>query len=179
MLMWWQYIVTFLGSLLVALIAISFSQVLSNNREYRKTLENLRSEVSTNISNAGLMNKWIDTNLDALKDDNVVVATCPHLYESAWISARGVVSSKDYGIATKMEDAYGFLVGISDLMRAVEELKWGVQAAMTGSKQRTITVFTAMRETINKGLLPNLTEAKTLLDKKLKPSSKIEGKGVN
>jgi len=168
MLVWWQYIITFLGSLLVALIAVSFSQVLSNNREYRKALENLRSEVSTNIKNAGLMNKWIDANLDALKEDQIVVATCPHLYESAWISARGAVSSRDYGIATKMEDAYGFLVGINDFMRTVEELKWGVQAAMTGSKRRTITVFEAMRKTVDTGLLPNLTEAKTLLDKKLK-----------
>ena len=168
MITWWQYIVTFVGSLIVALISVWFSQWLSGRREYRKALENLRSEVSTNIGNADLMNKWIDTNLNTLKEDKVVVATCPHLYESAWISARGAVSSKDYGIATKMEDAYGFLVGINDLMRTVEELKWGAGAAMTGSKHSKITVFTVMRETINKGLLPNLTEAKTLLDKKLK-----------
>ena len=72
--MWWQYIITFLGSLLVALIAISFSQVLSSNREYRKALENLRSELSTNIKNAGLMNRWIDANLVALKEDQILVA---------------------------------------------------------------------------------------------------------
>ena len=109
MLTWWQYILTFVGSLIVALISVWFSQWLSARREYRKALENLRSEVSTNINNADLMNKWIVANLDALKEDKVVVATCPHLYESAWILARGAVSSKDYGIAAKMEDAYGFL----------------------------------------------------------------------
>ena len=168
MLVWWQYTITFVGSLIVALVSVWFSQWLSARREYRKALENLRSEVSTNINDADLMNKWIDTNLDALKEDKVVVATCPHLYESAWISARGAVSSKDYGIATKMEDAYGFLVGINDLMRAVEELKWGVGAAMSDSKRRKITVFEAMRKTINKGLLPNLIEVKTQLAKKLK-----------
>ncbi|MFC2003449.1 hypothetical protein ACFLV4_05855 [Chloroflexota bacterium] len=168
MFIWWQYTVTFVGSLIVALVSVWFSQWLSARREYRKALENLRSEISTNINNAGLMNQWIDTNLDVLKDDKVVVATCPHLYESAWISARGAVSSKDYDIATKMEDAYGFLVSISDLMRAVEELKWGAGAAMMGSKKRKITVFEVMKETINKGLLPNLMEVKTLLDKKLK-----------
>lgn len=168
MLVWWQYIVPFVGSLIVALVAVWFSQWLSTRREYKKALENLRTEVSTNINNADLMNKWIDTNLDALKEGKVVVATCPHLYESAWISVRGAVSSKDYSIAIKMESAYGFLSSMDDLMRTVEELKWGVGSAMTGSERRKITVFEVMRETINKGLLPNLTEVKTILDTKLK-----------
>lgn len=168
MLEWWQYTVTFVGSLIVALISVWFSLWLSARREYRKTLENLRSEVSANIYNADLMNKWIDKNLDVLKEGKVVVATCPHLYESAWISARGAVSFKDYSTATKMEDAYGFLVSINDLMRAVEELKWGAGSAMTGSQQSKTILFEAMRETINNGLLPNLMEVKTQLDKKLK-----------
>ena len=162
--MWWQYIVT----LVIALISVWFAQFLSTRREYKKALENLRTEVSTNINNADLMNKWIDTNLDTLKEGNVVVATCPHLYESAWISVRGAVSTKDYGIAIIMENAYGFLVGIKDLMRAIEEMKWGAGSAMVGSGKRKITVFEALRETINKGLLPNLMAAQILLDKKLR-----------
>ncbi|MDP3879808.1 MAG: hypothetical protein Q8Q07_05840 [Dehalococcoidales bacterium] len=167
MLIWWQYTVTFVGSLIVALISVWFSQWLSVRREYRKALENLRSEVSTNIDNIDLISRWIDTNLDNLKENRVVVATCPHLYESAWISVRGAVSSKDYDIAQKMEGACGFLGSIHDLMHAVEELKWGAGSAMTGSKQSKTTVFEAMKEIINKGLLPNLTEVKTLLDRKL------------
>lgn len=154
--------------MIVALISVWFSQWISARREYRKALENLRGEVCANINNANLINRRIDTNLDALKGDKVVAATCPHLYESAWIYARGTMSSKDYGIATKMEDAYGFLGSINDLMRTIEELKWGIGAAMTGSKLNKITVFEVMKETINKGLLSNLTEAKTILDKKLK-----------
>jgi len=165
--MWWQYIVT----LVIALVSVWFAQWLSTRREYRKALENLRSEVSTNIRNSDLTNKWIDTNLNALERGKTVVASCPHLYDSAWVSARGVVASRDYSIATKMEDAYGFLVVINDLLRTIEELKWGAGAAMTGSTQSKITVFKAMREAINKGLLPNLIEVKTLLDKKLKLSS--------
>ena len=167
MFIWWQYTITFVASLIVALVSVWFSQRLSARREYRKALGTLRSEVSTNINNAYLMIKWIDTNLDALKRGNVVVATCPHLYESAWISARGAVSSKDYDIAAKMEDAYGFLVAINDLMRVVEELKWGAGAAMAGSGERKITVFNTMKAAINKGLLPNLREVKILLDERL------------
>lgn len=167
MLIWWQYTTAFVGSLIVALVSVWFSQRLSARRGYRKALETLRSEVSTNTNNAYLMIKWIDTNLDALEGGNVVAATCPHLYESAWISARGAVSSKDYGIAARMEDAYGFLVSVNDLMRAVEELKWGAGAALVGSEQRTIMVFNTMKAIINKGLLPDLREARILLDERL------------
>lgn len=168
MFIWWQYTITFVGSLIVALVSVWFSQWLSARREYRKALEALGSEVSTNISNAYLMINWIDKNLDALKKrGNVVVATCPHLHESVWISARGAVSSKDYGIAVKMEDAYGFLVSINDLMRAVEELKWGAGVAIADSGQRKIIVFNTMKAAINKGLLPNLREVKILLDERL------------
>lgn len=164
----WQYIVTFVGSLVIALISVWFAQWLSAHREYRKTLENLRSEVSININNASLMNMWIDKNLDVLKEGRVVAATCPHLYESAWISARGTISFKDYSIATKMEEAYSFIGSIKDLMRAIEVLKWGAGAAMTGSKENKITLFEALRKTINAGLLPNLMEVKTQLSKKFK-----------
>lgn len=167
MFVWWQYTITFVGALIVALVSVWFAQWLSARREYRKALEVLRSEVSTNINNAYLMIEWIDKNIDALKREKVVVATCPRLYESAWISARGAVSSKDYGIPTTMEDAYGFLVVINDLMHAVEELKWGAGAAIADSGQRKITVFNAMKAAINKGLLPNLKEVKTWLDERL------------
>ena len=101
--MWWQYLVTFVGSLIVALFAVWFAHLVSAKRDYRKALENLRSEVSANIGNTYLMNKWIDTNLEFLNTGRITAATCPHLYESAWMSARGSVSSKDYGIATVEE----------------------------------------------------------------------------
>jgi hypothetical protein len=168
MLIWWQYTITLLGSLFVALLSVWFSQWLSNRREYMKSLKNLRSEVFANIYNADLINKWIDKNINALKDNQVLVATCPHLYNFAWISVRGAVSYKDFDIAIKLENAYGFLSSINDVMSAIEELKWGAGSAMTGSQERKIKLFEVMRETINTGLIPHLKEVLVLLDKKIK-----------
>ncbi|MDP2744072.1 MAG: hypothetical protein Q8P00_03275 [Dehalococcoidia bacterium] len=168
MFIWWQYTITFAGSLIVALVAVLFSHWLSDRRGYRKSLQNLRSEASTNIENTKLIKQWIDRNLDALKEDKIVVAPCPHLYESAWFSARGEVSTKDYAIATKLEDAYGFLSAVNDLFHTIEELKWGIGAAMMNSKKREVMVLETIRAIIDEGLLPNLTDVETLLEKKLK-----------
>ncbi len=98
--MWWQYIVT----LVIALISVWFAQWLSTRREYRKALENLRSEVLTNVRTSGLLCQWVDTNLTALKSGELVLASCPHLYDSAWTSSKGDLAANDYLIAVRLEE---------------------------------------------------------------------------
>lgn len=152
----------------MSLTTVWVSQWLSVKREYRKALENLKSEVNTNIKNAAVINVWIDANLESLQKGQLVAATCPHLYESAWLSARGTVSTKDYELAVKIENAYNFIATINDFIHTTEELKWGAGSAMAGAVSRDITVFKAMKETVNNGVLPHLLEVKTILSKRHK-----------
>lgn len=169
--MWWQYIVT----LVIALISVWFAQWLSTRRAYRKVLENLRSEVFTNIRTSGLLCQWVDTNLVALKGGKLVVASCPHLYDSAWISAKGELATNDYPIAVKLEDAYGMIAVVNNLLHTIEGLKWGVVGAMVNIDERRGLVLKYTMEIVEKSLLPELKNAGSLLDKKLKKSSSVEG----
>lgn len=169
--MWWQYIVT----LVIALISVWFAQWLSARREYRKALENLRSELLTNVRTSGLLCQWVDTNLVALKSGKLVVASCPHLYDSAWISAKGDLATNDYLIAVRLEESYGMIAVVNNLLHTIEGLKWGVVGAMIDIDQRRELVLKYTKEIVGNSLLPELENARNLLDKKLKKSSSVEG----
>ena len=169
--MWWQYIVT----LAIALIAVWFAQWLSAKREYRRALENIRSEVLNNLRTSGLLCQWVDTNLEALKSGKLVVASCPHLYDSAWISAKGDLAVNDYDIAIKLEESYGMIAVINNLLSTIEGLKWGVVGAMIDIDQRRELVLKYTKEIVEKSLLPELVTARSVLDKKLKKPSSLDG----
>lgn len=170
--MWWQYVVT----LAIALISVWFAQWLSTRREYRRALGNLRSEVFNNVRTSGLLCQWVDTNLVALKAGKLVVASCPRLHDSAWISAKGDLAANDYHIAIKLEEAYGMIVVINNLLSTIEGLKWGVVGAMTNIDRRRELVLKYTKEIVKNSLLPELKNASSLLDKKLKKSRSVEGK---
>lgn len=166
--MWWQYTVTFAGSLIVALLTVWVATWWSAKRDYRKALENLRAEILTNIRASNLICQWVDENIEALKDGRMVVATCPHLYDSVWMLVRGDLISHDYLIADTVQELYLQITIGNDLLNKVEDLKWGVVSAMTNTKQRRDLVLKATKGIVSSILLPKLEEAKSLLEKKLK-----------
>lgn len=170
--MWWQYVVT----LAIALISVWFAQWLSARREYRRALGNIRSEVLNNIRTSGLLSQWVDTNLVALKAGKLVVASCPHLYNTAWISAKGDLAANDYQIAVKLEESYGMIAVINNLLGTIEGLKWGVVGAMMDIDQRRELVLKYTKEIVEKSLLPELETARSILAKRLKKSSSVDGK---
>ena len=169
--MWWQYIVT----LVIALITVWFAQWLSTRTEYKKALKNLRSEVFTNIRTSGLLCAWVDTNLAALKGGRLVVASCPHFYDSAWTSSKGDLANNDCLIVVRLEASYGMIAVINNLLHTIEGLKWGVVETMTNIHQGRESVLKYTKETAENSLLPELENASNLLDKKLKKSSSVEG----
>jgi len=169
--MWLQYIIT----LVIALICVWFAQWLSARTTYKKALKNLRSEVFTNIRTSGLLCAWVDTNLVALKGRKLVVASCPHLYDSAWISVKGDLAANDYPIAVELEDSYGMIAVVNNLLHTIEGLKWGVVGAMVDIDERRELVLKYTKEIVENSVLPELKNAGNLLDKKLKKSSSVEG----
>ena len=96
------------------------------------------------------------------------MASCPHLYDSAWISAKGDLAAKDYNLAVKLEEPYGMIIVINNLLRTIEDLKWGVVGAMTNIEHRRELVLKHAKEIVGKSLLPELENARTLLEKKSK-----------
>ena len=165
--MWWQYVFPFVGSLFVALISVWIAQSWSAKRDYRKLLENLRGEVNTNINVSNLIIHWVDTIVGALENGNLVVASCPRLYDGAWLSVKGALAIRNYALLVKLEESYLLVSVANDLLRTVEELKWGAASAMTNVNLRRKTTFDAIRETVGNKLLPKLTEARKLLNKSL------------
>jgi len=169
--MWWQYVVT----LTIALISVWFAQWLSARREYGRALENIRSEVLNNIRTSRLLSQWVDTNLVALKAGKLVVASCPHLYDTAWISAKGDLAANDYQIVIKLEESYGMITVINNLLGTIEGLKWGVVGAMIDIDQRRELVLKYTKEIVENSLLPELEIARSILAKRLKKSSSVDG----
>ncbi len=66
--MGWQYVITFVGSLVVALVSVWFAGWWSAKRDCKTALKNLRSEVLTNIKASSLICQWVDENVKALED---------------------------------------------------------------------------------------------------------------
>jgi hypothetical protein len=169
--MLWQYIATFIISLAVALIAVWFAQWFSTKRDYRKILENIRSEINSNTEVSALIIVWIDSNIKALDKDELVAASCPHFYYDAWVFGKGSITISDYPLYSKLGKIYFKISMANELLRTVEELTWGIAGAMTGSESRRKTVFEVLQETVERQLLPQLIEANKLLDNMLKISS--------
>lgn len=163
-----EYIITFVGSLIVALVTVWISHLISAKREYHQALENLRSEIKTNMEASKLITQWVDTNKESLQDGQLVVATCPHLYDQSWVNVKGRLTTKDYGITTELETVYFLITIVNDLLRIIFELKWGIGAVMTGTQTRRETVLECLEDTINTHLSPKLIEAKKTIDNKLK-----------
>ena len=121
--MWWQYSITFISSLIVALLSVWLAQSWSARRERFKTLENLMSEISGNVKDCKLISEWLDKDFGALTKGDTTLTPYPRLHDSMWYSARGMLIS-DYATATKLEDAYRLVSVVNNLLGRIEELRY-------------------------------------------------------
>lgn len=166
--MWWAYGIAFIGSLGVALISVRISQWWSDKRDYRKALQNLKSELSTNIKVARLICTWADMNIESLKNGKIVVASCPRFNDSVWISVKGSIAANDYSIVTGLEDAYLMVVVVNDLLRTTDGLKWEIGGTLPNVGQRVTLMLDAAKQIVKDKLVPMLENDRNLLDKRLK-----------
>lgn len=174
---WLSYVITFIGSLTVALVTVWISQRWSAKRDYLKALRNLRSEVVTNIRASNLICEWVNRNVEALNNGQLVVASCPHLYDLAWSAIKGDMAKSDRDIVVRLEELYLQIVVVNNLLQTIEELKWGAAGAMTGIRQRRINVLEAIKDIVGEIILPQLEDARRSLDKRLKLGSSQEVEG--
>ena len=166
--MWYSYIITFVVSLLVAITSVWFAQKWSAKREYTRGLQNLKAELLANIKVSKLIYEWADKNTEALAKDKLVVASCPHFYNMAWVDVKGALYVRDFKSAVELEDLYLQAGIVNDLILTMEELKWGVGGVMTGTEVRRKTVLQAIKEIVKGILLPKLEEGNKLIGNLLK-----------
>ena len=121
--MWWQYAVTFAGSLIVALLSVWIAQSWSAKRERSKALGNLKSEVSANIRDCKLISEWLDKDFDALTKGEGALTPYPRLHDSAWYLVRSTFIG-DYALVAKLEDAYRLIAVVNNLLQRIEELRY-------------------------------------------------------
>jgi len=162
--MWWSYIVTFIGSLIVAITSVCIAQRWSAKREYTKSLKNLKAELLSNIRVSSLIHQWVDMNIKALGEGKLVAASCPHFYNMGWIQVRGALYASDSKSAIELEDLYLQAGVANDLITTMEELKWGVADAMTDARVRRKTVLETLREIVKEIVLPKFQKADKLID---------------
>jgi len=166
--MWYWYIITFVVSLIVAITSVWFAQKWSAKRAYTRSLQNLKAELLANIKVSNLIHEWADINEKALVKDRLVVASCPHFYNMAWVDVKGALYASDSKSAVELEDLYLQAGVVNDLILTMEELKWGAGGAMTGTEVRRKTVLQAIREIVKGIVLPKLEGANKLIDNLIK-----------
>ena len=64
---------------------------------------------------------------------------------------------------------------INNLLGTIEGLKWGVVGAMIDIDQRRELVLKYTKEIVENSLLPELETARSILAKRLKKSSSVDG----
>ena len=165
--MWGTYVITFVGSLAVALASVWFARWWSSRRNYYKTLQSLRAEMSSNVEVSKLICEWVDKNLEASKEGKMVVAGCPHLYDSAWVMTRGDLFDRDYPMMKTLEKPYLLVDVIDELIRTYRGYTWGIGIAVSGSRERGESTLKCIRDTTINHLLPKLKDSIGLLDNKL------------
>jgi hypothetical protein len=81
-------IVPFIGSLLVALIAVRYSQNLSEKRAYKQLHTNLLFEIRDNIERCGHLSILIDDDLKRSVKNEESLYGMPLFYDDVWKSLR-------------------------------------------------------------------------------------------
>lgn len=176
----WQYVVTFAGSLSVALISLWISHWWSDKRSYNKALKSLRNEVSTNVRVCKLVCDGIDKELEFGATGQVGLTPYPRFYNSVWSSARQAVPLRTNTMSEALEDAYIMLDVINEFLRRIEDLKHGIEASLVGGTgNRTILTLQITKGFIETKAVPLLENAKAVLDEEIEGDSKGDKAKMN
>lgn len=137
-----EYITPFVGSLIVALLAVWFNQSWSGKANCRRTLGNLYAEVSENLNACQHIRDWAvkDIEAESIKYEKSVTSQTttdkedfdpeimlrrrllpyPRLNSLAWNSVKGSIALDDYDIVSKLEGAYLRIDVLNQLLQKVE-----------------------------------------------------------
>lgn len=167
------YIIPFIGSLLVALIAIRYSQNLSEKRAYEQLHENLLIEIRDNIKYCDLLSKLIDKDLERLDINEESFFGMPLFYDDVWKSLRvrgqlNRIVNEERDLDRTLKMLYEHIDMTNRLLLSYEERKIEPIFGVNGyKKEQSIRVRGAMYN-IGKNIKPLLDKAKNMLEDKIK-----------
>ena len=165
----WQYIVTFIGSLVAALIAVRVSLRWSAKSRDKTALESLRREISTNITLCEVICSNLDKDMEWLKEGKTGVTPLVQLHTWVWNVARTAISPNDEATSGVLEIAYITIDIANTHLQRIEALKHGVIPRLEGNKAWPIIEqnCATLKNYIQQRTIPASQDAKDVIDKEL------------
>ena len=163
------YTVPFIGSLLVALIAVWYSQNRSEKRAYEQLHENLLTEIRDNIEYCDLLPKQIDNDLKLVAKNDESLFGMTLFYDDVWKSLR--VRGQLNRIANEERDLYRTLKMLYEqidmtnrLLLSYEKRKIEPIFDINKYKEEQSIRVRGVKCNIRKNIKPLLNEAENMLD---------------
>ena len=167
----WQYAVTIVAALFIALIAVWFDHWLSGRNEYRKAIDTVKDELSDNILICDGNCQLIDSELNFSKENGMGLLPYFYLADLAWTTWKSVIMLRNSELAGKIGAAYIDIPTVNRLLDRMEELKWGSIAELPGAKQLRELNRNMAKNHISTILLPRLKAARELTEKESQKES--------
>ena len=166
----WQYIVTFIGSLIAALITAWFSVRWSARTRDKRALISLRNEIIDNIAMCKSISVSLDEALQFLRNGKSYMRPLWHLNISAWNTASSVIILSKEDAASKLEVAYIVTGMVNRLIQRIEETHFGAVAALMEKEQLTTIRqqnYTDLKTYIQESGIIALKDALAVIEKEL------------
>ena len=173
------YLITFFGSLVVALIAVWYSQNLPEKRAYEQLHENLLTEIRDNIERCEHLPELINKDLEQFVKNEESLFGMPLFYDDIWKSLR--IRGQLYRIATEGRDLYRKLKMLYEqidmtnrLLLYYEERKIEPIFNVNEYKEEQSRRVRGVKCNIMKNIRPLLADVETLLNEKIRQIKAIK-----
>ena len=159
----WQYIVAFLGSLVVAWFSVRWS---ARSRD-KRALISLKSEISNNINICKANCTSVGSEIESLNKGEARITLFGQLQTVAWDTARSAIMLTNSKAYQTLEKAYTLVNFVNRHIQRIEELESGLFSA-TGKIQGVGQEhYVDLKEHMQEFDIPALIRAKDVIDKEL------------
>lgn len=156
---------TFLGSLVVALLAVWVSLRWSAKSSDKRMLTNLRSEISTNIFICEDISVKLNQEFEWAEKRMHGITPLPQLHTWAWNTAKSTITLSDQDASQTLELVYIATDIVNRHVQRIEELKY--RTAIKNIKEIRQNNCVALKSYIQETFISFLKEAEIAIDKEL------------
>lgn len=158
-------ILTFLGSLLVALLTVHYDRKIKDKKELKSLLESIVFELAKNLSISKTIKKTIDDNLKLIKQGGWPPTPDPTFMDLAY--SRAILSETFYDfirkkklniLMKKLHECYAALQVVNNQTRILNEAKFEVLTKPSLLPKRIEEILQKRKETMVKVIEPTITE---------------------
>ncbi len=161
--MWWQYVVTIIATLFVALIAVRFDHWLLERKEYRKAINCVKDEIETDIKLGNLNCEMIDDDLISLEKGDLRLIPYLDFHDLSWSTWKSVILVRNPEVANRIDEAYFHVPTTNNLLRRIDELEWSSITIIVDVAVIRKGNLEKARRYISEELLPRLKEVEELI----------------